>query len=373
MQRLHSRAALALLVIFAGVDGHAQVAPRAATTITSATCEHIGADTYRIEFELGARTGPISIYASASPERIEAGVPIASTRISPVTVTVPGRAGRVYFHLKPASGPTRVVSIRRLPLEGALNFRDLGGYRTGDGRFVIKWGLLYRTDHLVSLTPGDYAYLEPLGIRLVCDLRTSGERERAPTKWQGRTLDFQSSPILTDSAIAAAMQPLPPDEFKRRLALASLGKPLPLSGNYDRFVIDYAPSYAQVLQRLVSGDLPAATHCTAGQDRTGVYSAIVLTMLGVPWATVVDDYLLTSRYRLTDAAVQRTRDAWQQEYGIDVPPAVVRTMQGLRAETLKATFSTIERTYGSFDAFRREALNISDRQLITLRARLLEP
>ena len=77
-------------------------------------------------------------------------------------------------------------------------------------------------------------------------------------------------------------------------------------GSYDRFVSEFVDSYAQVLHRIAHGAGASVTHCTAGRDRTGVFSAVLLTALGVPWDVVVDDYLLTDRYRLTDADVERT-------------------------------------------------------------------
>ena len=375
MSRPASRIGLGILALV-WLTGSARIALSAAATITSAECEQLNAKTYRIEYSVEPGAGPVRIYASASPASIDSNAPVLATAKSPVEVSVPAAPGRVYFHLKPASGPTRVVATRRLPLEGAINFRDLGGYRTADGRF-LRWGLVYRTEHLTALNARDYEYIGRLGIRLVCDLRTPGERERAPTKWVGTAPAFLQAPVLTDADLARSTAAVPPEEFKRRLAVASNGqRPAGMgSANYDRYVLEYADSYRRIFDRLVSGELPAATHCTAGQDRTGVFSAILLTMLGVPWDTVVADYLLTSRYRLSDEIVRQRGLDWQRQYGLDEPPSpgVIRTMQGLRAETLKATFDTITQTYGSFDRFRRQALDVSDEELATLQARLLEP
>lgn len=373
MGRPASRMTLGVLALV-WFTGGARIALSMAPTITSAECEQLDAKTYRIEYSAEPGAGPVRIYASASPSRIDSEAPVLTTDRSPVEVSVPAGPGRVYFHLKPAAGPTRVVATRRLPLEGAINFRDLGGYRTADGRFV-RWGLVYRTEHLTALTAKDYDYIGHLGIRLVCDLRTPGEREKAPTRWTGTAPAFLHASVLTDADLSRSTAPVPPEEFKRRLAAASNGQRPAGSGNYDRYVLEYADSYRQVFRRLVSGELPAATHCTAGQDRTGVFSAMLLTMLGVPWDTVVSDYLLTSRYRLSDDIVRQRGLEWQRQYGLETPPspAVIRTMQGLRPETMKATFDTIARTYGSFDSFRRQALGVSDEQLVTLQERLLEP
>ena len=373
MGRPVSRTTLGVLALV-WFTGGSRIALSMAPTITSAECEQLDAKTYRIEYSAEPGAGAVRIYASASPSRIDSEAPVLTTDGSPVEVSVPAGPGRVYFHLKPSAGPTRVVATRRLRLEGAINFRDLGGYRTADGRFV-RWGLVYRTEHLTALTPKDYDHIGRLGIRLVCDLRTPGEREKAPTRWIGTAPAFLQASVLTDADLSRSSAPVPPEEFKRRLAAASNGQRPPGSGNYDRYVLDYADSYRQVFRRLISGDLPTATHCTAGQDRTGVFSAMLLTMLGVPWDTVVADYLLTSRYRLSDDIVRQRGLEWQRQYGLDAPPspAVIRTMQGLRPETLKTTFDTIARTYGSFDSFRRQALGVSDEELVTLKERLLEP
>jgi protein-tyrosine phosphatase len=352
----------------------AQATQSAAPTIGTADCERLADGTYRIAYETERGAGRVRVFASRSADRLDGSTPLVTATASPVTVSVPDRVGRVYFHLQPEQGPTRVVATRRLPLEGAVNFRDLGGYRTADGRFV-KWGLLFRTDHLAGLTARDYQYLATLGLRLVCDLRTPFERQRDPVRWQGAEPEMLSAPMLSDAQLQAAPAPLSADEFRRRYEVVASGRSLslPLSSSYKQFVTDYASSYRQVFRRLVQGDLPAVTNCTAGQDRTGIYSAILLTALGVPRDTVVADYLLTSRYRITDAVVEERRREWKTLYGVDATPAEVRALQGLRAESVPDTFAHIDATYGSFDAFRRGTLGLSDDELARLRTRLLEP
>jgi len=273
--------------------------------ISGVTVEQIDARTYRIEYQTDADAGEIAIFASSSPDELTSKTPLVITRTSPVHVSVTNHAGRVYFHLKTPDRGVRVASIRRLPLEGAANFRDLGGYRTSDGRFV-RWGRLYRSDRLANLTSSDYEYLAGLNIRVICDLRTLGERTSAPTKWLGDAPDILNVSVLSDDDLKAATAPVPLDEFKRRLAAPGS---VASAASYERFVLAYAESYKQVLRRLIDGPIPAITHCTAGRDRTGVYSAIVLTALGVPWDTVMNDYLLTNRYWLTDANIaQRQKD-----------------------------------------------------------------
>lgn len=369
--RLTRRAAAQTVFSAALVVWIAQVAA-APATLERLACELVRPRVYRIEFVAPAALGPVAIYASTSPEGIDRPRQLVSDAHSPVDITIPDEGRRIYFHLKPANGRTRVTAVRRLPLEGAINFRDVGGYPTSDGRFV-RWGLIYRSDQLAGLTANDYAYLNRLGIRLECDLRTPSERARQPTHWQGATPDVLNASILTDADLQATRAPMPKEQFLKRLAEAQSGSDARPGGSYDRYVTEFVDSYAQVFRRLVHDTGASVTHCSAGRDRTGVFSAVLLTMLGVPWDVVVDDYLLTDRYRLTDASVERTRADYQQQYGLaELPPAAaVREMGALHASTMERTFATITKTYGSFDGFVRDGLRMTPDDLRAVKARLL--
>jgi protein-tyrosine phosphatase len=313
-----------------------------ATGIENPTCELIGPGRYRIAYKAPSDFGPVEVFASSQPDRIDSAKAVLTTRQSPAEVSIPERPSRVFFHLRPASGTTRVVSIRRLPLEGAVNFRDLGGYRTSDGRYV-RWGLAYRSNQLSNLTARDYEYLKSLGIRLVCDVRTEAEQLRSPTHWAGDPPEFLSTPIE--------------------------------SGGYDRYVIDDAPQVGAILGRLAAGSLPAVEHCSGGKDRTGVFSAILLTALGVPHKVVVEDYLLTTRYVLSPESLPQTTADLQRILGLAKPPdaAYVRERMTTKPETLESAFEAIHRWYGSFDNYLANGLRLSESQIAMLRVRLLEP
>jgi protein-tyrosine phosphatase len=335
--------------------------------IDSPTCELIAPDTYRIDFRASPDAGPIEVFASSRPDRIDSPKPVQTIRTTPVNISLPNRSGRVYFHLKSASGVTRVVSIRRLPLEGAKNFRDLGGYRTADGHYV-RWGLVYRSGYLVNLTPKDSDYLNTLGIRLVCDVRADGERLRAPDHWVGRAPELLLVPIgqNRDGTLST-------EDLKKRVAAINAQTKDSIRG-YD-FAITDAPQYGKILLRIAAGDLPAVEHCTSGKDRTGVFSAILLTALGVPRETVVQDYLLTTRYMLASDSIEQTTADLQKFFGLSEPldAATVKAIMTTRPETLEATFYNITKIFGSFDNYLRDGLKISDSDLATLRQRLLEP
>jgi protein-tyrosine phosphatase len=335
--------------------------------IENPTCELILPCVYTIDFQSVAKAGAVEVFASSKPDRIDSAKPVGLIRKAPANVLVPQNSGRIYFHLKPASGTARVVSVRRLPLEGAKNFRDLGGYRTSDGHYV-RWGLVYRSGYLTDLTKQDYQYLSGLGIRLVCDVRAEGERMRSPTNWVGDSPEFLSVPIgpNRDGTLTA-------EDLKRRVAAARDPNKGPAPA-YD-FAIKDAEQYGKILHRIVAGDLPAVEHCTSGKDRTGVFSAILLTALGVPPEAVVQDYLLTERYLLAPDSFESTRAQLQKIFGLAEPldDASVKAIIALRPQTLEATFDNINKTYGSFDAYLRDAVKLPDADRTILRQRLLEP
>src|SRR5882762_781573 len=339
----------------------------AAAGIENPICELIRPGVYQLDFQASPDAGPVEVFASSRPDLIDSAKPLLTIQKTPAEVSISGHPGRIYFHLKPASGATRVVSIRRLPLEGAKNFRDLGGYRTSDGHYV-RWGQVYRSNHLVNLTAKDSEYLGSLGIRLVCDVRSDGERARAPDHWTGNAPEFLAVPIGSNLFSAPT-----PDDLKRR-AVAINGETKDSMRAYD-YAIEYAGQYAKILKRIAAGDLPVVEHCTAGKDRTGVFSAILLTALGVPRGTVVQDYMLSNQYLLAPDTIETTASDLQQAFGLAEPPdiATVKAIMTARPETLEATLDKITKTYGSFDNYLREALKLSDFELTNIRQRLLEP
>ncbi len=343
--------------------------------VENAVSEQTGPSSYRLSYE-ASEGGPVTVYASSSADRIDTRQPVAVIQKSPAEVSVPGRMGRVYFHLKPENGTTRVVSIRRLPLDGAINFRDLGGYRTKDGKYV-RWGLLYRSDHLVNLTEKDYEYLNGLGIKTVCDLRTGFERERSPTAWQGKPPEFLIAPVGDDNSIRASIATLKhafesggdPSEYLRRPSNGG-------NAGYADMLFAYHDQFSRVLHRIANTNDPALTHCSGGADRTGIYSALLLETLGVPRDVIVQDYLLTRHYFLDEKHIARNAKQMQSMLGLDRPPDPDfqrRMASGMNSERLETMFRAIDTKYGSFDAFLKDGLQISETDVQRLRQRLLEP
>jgi protein-tyrosine phosphatase len=264
-------------------------------------------------------------------------------------------AGQATQHSISTASPVSV-------LEGAANFRDIGGYATADGHHVRK-GLVYRSNQLSDLTSTDYERLNALGIKLVCDFRTDGERRRSPTQWQGGAPpEMMRAQIMKEADVN-----LSPDRLRE---LTSRSSSAALGSAYERMVTaEPAAEYGQLYKQIAAGKLPTIAHCTAGKDRTGV-----LTMLGVPRASVVDDYMLTGTYMSSPHVLARAAKDMQKAFGTAEAPdeATVRAIYAMHAEVLTNTFATIDRLYGSFDGFVRDGLKLTPSEVASLRAHLLE-
>ncbi len=176
--------------------------------------------------------------------------------------------------------------VRVLPLEGVRNFRDLGGYATSDGRRV-RWRQLFRSASLGSLTARDHAALDALGLRAVFDLRATDERAREPVRWStgaGPRI-LQHDYLLDLGALSRVLPRADADVAAGRGAFAEFYAAMPTR---------FATAYRALFGALARGEAPFAINCSAGKDRTGVGAALVLAALGVPRATIIEDYLLSN-------------------------------------------------------------------------------
>jgi protein-tyrosine phosphatase len=184
---------------------------------------------------------------------------------------------------------------RLVALEAVHNFRDLGGYRTDDGR-TIGWGRLFRADGLYRLTADDLGVVDALGIRTVVDLRSGPEFDqhgRFPL--EDYPVAFHHLPII-DSTWTASETPDVDDTDDGAIEF--------LTWAYGDMLAQGADRFAHAFGLLaVPGSAPAVFHCAAGKDRTGVLAALILGGLGVDHETIVADY------GLTQAAMVRMR-AW---------------------------------------------------------------
>lgn len=256
------------------------------------------------------------------------------------------------------------VSDRFLPLEGGVNFRDVGGYRTADGRRVRR-GLVFRSGTLARLTEADLAYLSDMGVKLVCDLRGHEEVTAEPDRLP-----------VGDAAPLYLHTPLAVEDDRRQRLRALLFNPASLApmmtDMYTRvMLVNNARLYGDLLTRLADpANLPAVFHCTAGKDRTGLAAALLLSVLGVPDETILADYSLSNQYyadffRYAAQYVHRLR--WLGVRADDLYPLLVADPQNIQT-----VLTHLRAQYGSVENYLTTAAGMSAEAIEALKANLLE-
>ncbi|MFE6892622.1 tyrosine-protein phosphatase [Streptomyces sp. NPDC057694] len=264
---------------------------------------------------------------------------------------LPANADRQWFDLTADRGHGLHLADRLVKLDGAVNFRDAGGYRTSDGHWV-KMGEIYRSDALDKLTPADLAKLKRLGIDTDFDLRMASERSAAPDRVPAGT-SYVVADVLAGQDTGTTL----PTTEAAAVAMMTDGEKFMVSGASAK------TAYRKVFSGITAGD-SVLFHCTAGKDRTGWANAALLTALGVPRETVMADYLASNDYRAeANAAALASMPPEQAK--------VYKPLLDVRAGYLNSGFDEVRDTFGSFDAYERQGLGISKAELRDLKRDLL--
>jgi protein-tyrosine phosphatase len=240
---------------------------------------------------------------------------------------------------------------RQIELEGCHNFRDLGGYPAAGGRSV-RWRTLFRADGLHDLTARDVERLRgELGLGEVLDLRSSGEVE----------LDGRG--LLAQHQVRIRHLPL----FDGRVSRGSRPPPGLSLGQLYLLTFERAgEAFARVLTALAEARAPAVFHCSAGKDRTGMVSALVLGLLGVEDEVVVADYAATREH--LDAIVARlTASRGYDGVFAALPPETLHA----EPRTMLELLAGLRERWGGARGYAR-AVGVSDESVERLRGRLLE-
>lgn len=287
---------------------------------------------------------------------------------------------RAYFLLSTRDGRFRRTAERVIPLEAGSNFRDVGGYETDAGKHV-RWGLIYRTGAMSQLTDRDYALLNTLGIRVFCDLRSAEERVLAPTRAEAVS---GSRYFAVDYSANSIFQPLLSGDATTSVNDASAGKAGGQRNSYREWPQSLAPQYREIFDALIAGEAPLAFNCSAGQDRTGVATALVLAALGVPRETILEDYHLSTLYRRPQ--FERGTADYQTLAATNVVARFYVESSKRGADALKprplyddagrarllATFDEIEQRWGTIERYLEQVLDVDTNDIARLRALYLE-
>jgi protein-tyrosine phosphatase len=287
--------------------------------------------------------------------------PLAALAIG-VVLLLDATQGSAALAAEPAQGgrPAEV-----LPLQGGVNFRDLGGYQTIDGRRV-RSGVLYRSGSMAGLTAADYDYLQRLNISVIADLRSTDERLREPIRWpEGGAAPrrLERDYALDFAAVTTVLRDTPTAEAARAA----------FAGFYRELPRQFAGQYRTMFEELLEGNAPLAFNCSAGKDRTGVAAALILTALGVPRAAILDDYLLSNRFYKPKPASGDAADDPNARLFARLPADVVQVFMGVEQGFLEAAFAGMEADFGSVEAYLESALGVDAADRKKLRDLYTEP
>ncbi|MEC4020379.1 tyrosine-protein phosphatase [Streptomyces sp. H27-D2] len=263
------------------------------------------------------------------------------------------------------------AAVENVELKGAVNVRDLGGYRTGDGK-QLRYGTVFRADALGKLTKADRAEIDGLGLKSVIDFRVPVEvrSDGADKLLQGLT----ATPLPVDDTglyertMAAIVSG---DSAKQHKALGGSKAERLMRRIYRNFASEQAArrQFGRVIGEITDGKrLPLLYHCTSGKNRTGWMSYVLLRAVGVPARTAEQDYLLSNDRRRS--ADRRTRQGLEKA-GLMPDSRLIVPLQEVRADYLDAALTEIDKRYGGFEAYLSKGLGLSEGTLAKLRSRLL--
>lgn len=239
------------------------------------------------------------------------------------------------------------ISEKHLPMQGTPNFRDLGGILNKSGK-QIKWGYFFRSGSLNDFTQSDWNYFKTLGIKRVIDLRSEYEANVRPDIFpDGLTIDYIHSPIGN------------PVDFKKLLEYgadkfdAEKISDLIISKG-SKALMESIGQFAPIFDAMKKEE-PFLFHCSAGKDRTGMVSALILSVLDVGREEIIEDYLLSNKYTIPffTENISIITD-------MGIPKEAALETAGVKKEFLEMVFGTVIKKYGSFDNMIAEEFGINE-------------
>ncbi|UOQ87490.1 tyrosine-protein phosphatase [Gracilibacillus salinarum] len=248
-----------------------------------------------------------------------------------------------------------LVEKKKLTIEGAINFRDMGGYQTEDGRTVVE-SIFFRSGDLSKLTGAGLQQLKQLNIWKICDFRSNNEISENPDPIIEHAEHIHMPVIPENEKILDPKQQM---EHYMKLVQQNQGEQMMVDLN--RTMVEQKDVWRDLLHLLLDDNSgPIIIHCTAGKDRTGVGSALILKTLGVSEAVILEDY------EKTNEAIEQLKSITKGSIPAELEDAMKEklketgtAMVAAKRIYIEAYFDEINRLYGSFDQYLEEGLGIS--------------
>jgi protein-tyrosine phosphatase len=307
-------------------------------------------------------TRPVDIFAGRHPDHIDMTNPLARGARESATVTGLAPQVRHFFSLQPEGEAGVVAAQRNVPLDGSVNFRDLGGYLTTDNT-RLKWGKLYRSGHLANLAPTARDYFTSLEIKAVCDFRQTKERA-------SEAMDLPNNPQVDVLEIPPGVKE--PRYLHRVLREAHDSKDVldAVHAIVLSMVNESAHRYKRLFEVLLAPEEQnILINCSAGKERTGVASALILTALGVPRETIYYDFMLSKTYFPVEREIPRV----VKKYDVGLPEErlkeLLRPLLDTHESYLRCAFDFIDENFGDGLTYLQQQYDVGPAELRALRQR----
>ena len=267
---------------------------------------------------------------------------------------------RSYFFFVTDQG-VQTVAERTISVDGVANFRDLGGYEGKDGK-CVKWGVLLRSAAHDGLSDAGVEMIKEIQLKTVVDYRSEDEVLRGPDR-EVEGVEYLHIRPLEEAGVTDILTINTDTKENAMAGLAAINKFFATNKGAHK-------AYHNLLKLLLEERVPLVQHCTAGKDRVGVGSALILSILGVDEATIMEDYLLSNYGQISASKL-----AGGLPPGMTLTPEqieVFKVLSMVRAEYLGAFFAEAKANYGTIENFVVEALGISKEEMVKLQDLYLE-
>lgn len=340
-----------LLILSACAETHPSI---------SVVCEENNVGNCIIKWETApAIKGQVKVYASTNPEIIPEDTPVAMTDIANgrMTIVTEDPSQRYYYTMVFNDRYRVKIATRNVNIPGIQNFRDMGGYKAPAGR-NIRWGMLYRSAQIDSLTPCAEKELKNLGIKTIIDLRADNERRMTPPLQ--KEFNVVRIPIETGD-METILCGIQKSEIKADTVYRMVEQ------MNRQLAMNYRKEYKEIFDILLDkNSYPVVIHCTSGKGRTGIVSAIILDALGVNEDIIMEDYRLSNDYFNIPKA---------SKYAYNLPinsQEAITTLFSAKEDFLNAAKDEIERKYGDTNTYLEKGIGLSHEKRKRLRSLLLE-
>ena len=265
---------------------------------------------------------------------------------------------------KPA--PAHPAPGTQLAFAGGNNFRELGGYLADEGKHV-RWGQIYRGIPTGKLTgEADRRLLDSLGLRLILDLRSSGEAKKEPDYVPDGARLVQICGLCAEDGAEIAFAP---GDIEKLMQTAEEGESI--SQRLYRRMLTGNKAFKELFRALEAGETPILFHCSAGKDRTGVAAMLILLALGA------SDEVICADFEQTNACRKAEIDAVLAEHAAEIaadPACRMRyyAMVGVDPAAAPFVLDTIRRKFGSAENYLETEYGLTPARLMRLRRMYLE-